>query len=248
MGLLRECYRRFQVLRHAPRHWRLRPNTIDRRIFRTVVIDNEYRLPDRLRGDDVILDVGAHVGCFALACLRRGAGRIVCCEPDADNFRLLQHNLAPYAERVRLRQAAVWRSDAPSTALPLHNPLDGRNTGAVRVGGDGSGAPAVAFDDLVRELGRVSLAKLDCEGAEWPILLTSTSLSRIDSIRGEFHLGAFPEAYHAGGRTGFTPELLRRTLEGHGFQAEVIEAPGSSPPVGLFFARRPLTGPAPRLG
>jgi FkbM family methyltransferase len=238
MGLLRECYRRFQVFRHAPRHWRLRPGTIDRRIFRTVVIENEYRLPERLRADDVILDVGAHVGCFALACLSRGAGRVVCCEPDADNFRLLQHNLAPYADRVRLRHAAVWRSDAPSGALPLHNPLDGRNTGAVRVGGDGPLVQTVAFDELVRELGRVSLAKLDCEGAEWPILLTSASLDCIDSLRGEFHLGTFPEAYHGGGASAFTPELLLQTLRGHGFDAEVIEVAGSSPPVGLFFARR----------
>jgi hypothetical protein len=27
------------------RHWRLRPNTLDARLFRNVVIENEYRLP-----------------------------------------------------------------------------------------------------------------------------------------------------------------------------------------------------------
>lgn len=238
MGLLRECYRRFQLFRHAPRHWRLRPGTIDRRIFRTVVIDNEYRLPQRFSADDVILDVGAHVGCFALACLRRGAGRVVCCEPDGDNFRLLEQNLAPFARRVSLRQVAVWRNDVPVSQLSMLDPPDARNTGAACVGGAGRFAAAFAFDDLVREIGRARLVKLDCEGAEWPILLTSSALDRIDSIRGEYHLGAFPQEYHVDGQPTFTPQLIRRTLEDHGFRAEVEETVGSWPPVGLFFARR----------
>jgi FkbM family methyltransferase len=238
MGLLRECYRRIQVMRHAPRHWRLRAHTIDRRIFRHVVIENEYRLPERFGAADVVLDVGAHVGSFALACLRRGVGRVVCCEPDADNFSLLTHNLRPYSERVTLRQAAVWRNDETVSTLPTHNPLDGRNTGAVRVGGSARQVAAVAFDEVLRELGRVRLAKLDCEGAEWPILLTTAELGRIDELCGECHLGAFPEAYRVLGRSAFTAEVLREVLEGAGFRVEVVEALGSTPPVGLFFARR----------
>src|SRR3954452_14863390 len=109
-------------MRHAPGHWRLRPHTIDRRIFRHVVIENEYRLPERFGADDVVLDVGAHAGSFALACLRRGARRGGLCEPGAHNFSLLTHTLRPYAERVTLRQPAVWRNDEPLSTLPTHNP------------------------------------------------------------------------------------------------------------------------------
>ena len=49
MGVLKELYRRFQLLLHKPRHWQLRPDTIDRRIFREVVIHNEYRAAGPLR-------------------------------------------------------------------------------------------------------------------------------------------------------------------------------------------------------
>jgi FkbM family methyltransferase len=239
MGLLRECYRRWQILRHAPRHWRLRPGTIDRRIFRHVVIDNEYRLPDTFVGSDLVLDIGAHVGSFALACLRRGAGHVVCCEPDADNFRLLKDNLAPYANRVTLHHTAIWRSDVSLSTLTIHNPLDARNTGAVRVGPGERRVPALAFDDLVQSLGRrVRLAKLDCEGAEWPILLTSTALGHVEELCGEYHLGSYPDDYHVAGHRDFTPDVLLQTLHGHGFRVELAEAPGSRLPVGLFFARR----------
>ena len=47
MGVLKELYQRFLFARHLPRHWRLRPRTLDGRIVRHVVIDNEYRLPIR---------------------------------------------------------------------------------------------------------------------------------------------------------------------------------------------------------
>lgn len=238
MGLLREWYRRFQVFRHAPSHWRLRPNTIDRRIFRTVVIEDEYRLPERFEAGTVVLDVGAHVGSFALACLRRGAARVVCCEPDADNFALLKHNLAPYADRAEARHVAVWRNDEPAKTLALHNPYDVRNTGAGRVGGAGRPVTAVAFDDLVRELGRVDLLKLDCEGAEWPILLTATTLDRVGSILGEYHLETFPEAYQVEGCEGFTAEVLTGALTRHGFRTETEDLHDSVPPAGLFFAKR----------
>jgi FkbM family methyltransferase len=239
MGLLREWCRRFQIARHAPWHWTLRRGTIDRRLFRSVVLDNEYRLPPRFNADDVILDIGAHVGSFALACLRRGAGHVVCCEPDADNFALLSANLAPYYKRMTLLRAAVWRNDIPSATLTIHNPLDERNTGAIRVGPGSQSVRAIAFDELIASLGkRLRLAKLDCEGAEWPILLTTRSLAAIDELCGEYHLGDYPDAYHVAGQSAFTPGLLEQTLRAHGFAVEFAEAPGSSLPVGLFFARR----------
>jgi FkbM family methyltransferase len=248
MGLLRELYRRYLVARHLPRHWRLRPGTLDRRIVRHVLIDNEYRLPERFGPDDIILDVGGHIGSFALAALRRGAGVVYSFEPDEDNFRLLEHNLAPYAGRVRLRRAAVWRSGGPPAALALRNPLDGRNTGAGQVTEDG-GSPieTIAFDDLLDEVTaggrRVRLVKLDCEGAEWPILLTSRRLDRIDALCGEYHLGPLPELFRVAGRE-LSVEVLLGALAEAGFAARAEPLPPLPHPCGLFFARRDRA-PAP---
>ena len=244
MGVLTELYRRWLVARHKPRHWLLRPGTIDRRLFRTVAVENEYRLPRRLARTDLVLDVGAHVGSFAHAALKRGAGTVCCCEADPDNFRLLRHNLAPYRERVRLLSGAVWRSDRAVTRLPFGNPVDRRNTGAGRVAGRREQTvPALPFDELVEEvtdgsMRRVRLLKLDCEGSEWPILLTSRTLDRIDAICGEYHLGRFPELFHVNGCEDFWPALLDDFLGEQGFRVRIQPSPREPDRLGLFFADR----------
>ena len=244
MGLLTEVRRRFQLLCHKPRHWRLRPGTIDRRLFREVVVQNQYRLPRRFRPDDVVIDVGGHVGSFAYAVLRRGAGAVWCCEPGATNFRLLQHNLFPYRDRARLVHGAVWRSDRAATHLGLHNPDRPANTGAIQVT-DGPAprrVPAVPFDELIdraTEDGarRVRLLKLDCEASEWPILLTSRRLDRIDAICGEYHVIPPAGPFAVAGHEEYSPELLERHLGAHGFRVRSVPEPRQVG-LGLFFAER----------
>jgi FkbM family methyltransferase len=245
MGHLRDLYRRLRVAWHKPRHWQLRPGTFDGRIYREVMLDNEYDLPPRFGPEDVILDVGGHIGTFAHAVLQRGAALVCCCEPEADNFRLLGHNLAPYGARVRLHRCAVWRSDVRVTSLWLHNPLRADNTGGSQVTGapGGQSVPAVAFDDLVRSLTaggrRIRLLKMDCEGAEWPILLTARTLDRIDAICGEYHLADFPEAFQVAGQAEFSLDVLQRHLRGAGFHVRIGPANRSSRPIiGHFFAQR----------
>src|SRR5215217_6544055 len=41
-----------------------RPDTMDDAIFREVVQGNEYRLPEKIRDDDIVVDIGAHIGSF----------------------------------------------------------------------------------------------------------------------------------------------------------------------------------------
>ena len=240
--MLTECYRRVETLLHKPRHWTLRPRTIDRRIFRHVVIQNEYRLPPRFEPDDVLLDIGAHVGSFALAALRRGAGMVHCHEADPDNFRLLQRHLRPYRDRVTLSAHAVWRSDLPATDVPFYNPTP-RNTGAGGVAADGHGlrVPARAFDEVIAEATRdgrrVRLAKLDCEGSEWPILLTSRILHLVDSLCGEYHLGDYGGPFAVAGYPRFTADVLACCLAEQGFRVRTRPSI-KDPRTGLFFAGR----------
>lgn len=240
MGILKDLYHRFLHARHLPRHWRLRPRTLDGRIVRHVVLDNEYRLPDRFSPEDMILDIGAHIGSFAYLALRRGAGVVHCIEPDPSNFVLLEHNLSPYRDRVRLHHAAAWRSDESVSRLSLHNPHAARNTGAHQVTTleHDTSVEAIAFDELIARFEAVRLVKLDCEGAEWPILLTSRRLGQVQAIHGEYHLGPLPEAFRVAGFPDFSEELLRRVLEERGFAVTMQPLPPVPHPCGLFFAHR----------
>lgn len=96
-----------------------REGTCDENVYRSVVELNEYRLPEKFEPGDVIIDVGAHIGSFAKACVDRGAGKVVCLEPDIENFIQLRKNLKELetSGRVVLLPAGVWRSDMPAMFL-----------------------------------------------------------------------------------------------------------------------------------
>jgi FkbM family methyltransferase len=243
MSRLTKFYRKCLLQWHKPRHWQLRPGTIDGRIFRDVVAFNEYGLPRHFNPGDVVVDVGAHVGSFAYAALRRGAGRVYCCEANAQNFQLLWHNLRPYQDRVLLQRAAVWRSDTNTPTLYYAGPDDRRNTGGGKMTDlvTDQEVPTLALDDLLRQATegrrRVRLLKLDCEGAEWPILLTSRLLGHVDALCGEYHLEGLPAAYGVAGYPAFTPAVLQTYLQRQGFQVQLTPMP-DDPSAGLFFGTR----------
>ena len=84
----------------------------------------------------------------------------------------------------------------------------------------------------------MTLVKLDCEGAEWPILLTSRRLGRIEAFCGEYHLGPLPGLYRVPGFAAYGVEVLLRCLREQGFRA-LVRPQGNKPFVtGLFFAAR----------
>jgi hypothetical protein len=69
----------------------------------------------------VIVDVGAHVGSFTRACLDRGAGRVISCEPEFHEH--LRANLAAYGDRVTIVPKAIGGPDSRSCIHPFS---DGR--------------------------------------------------------------------------------------------------------------------------
>ena len=116
----------------------------------------------------------------------------------------------------------------------------------------------IALDDVVDSLTnagerRIRLLKLDCEGAEWPILLTSRRLHVIDEIVGEFHEigGRFLEisedrpsgqqVFRVDGLATFTIDDLVGFLGDAGFHVTYRRhrrPDGTLEGLGLFFARR----------
>ncbi|KRA81919.1 hypothetical protein ASD78_01200 [Lysobacter sp. Root667] len=231
----------------GPGLW-LRPDSWDYGIVRSVVHDNEYRLPQRFDADDLILDIGAHIGAFAHACLQRGAGRVVAFEPERDNFALATANLQAYGERCVLRAAAVWRSDIAVPRLGLRRARLRRNTGGhdvLAAPGKGATVAAVALDEVLAGLARpVRLLKIDCEGAEYPILMTARRLDRVEAIVGEFHAFGVDSEHglppvHIDGWAGLGCDAwgLAEYLRGQGFEVDLVRWAAQADH-GLFFAHR----------
>jgi FkbM family methyltransferase len=226
-----------------------RPGTMDAEIWYHVVNANEYRLPDVFPSEDIIIDIGAHIGSFSSAVLSRGAGCIHAYEANWQNFYLLERNLRRFEGRTSLNRKAVWRSDRAADFLHFagNTTADGWNTGGGSViYPEGEPVPSIRFDDLVVEATdngrrRVRLVKIDCEGSEWPILFTSRRLDLVEGMCGEYHElrdSQIPEGARVDGFTSYDSEALKDYLESKGFLVELQPTvPGV---LGLFWARRSL--------
>ena len=248
-----------------------RNGTLDQAIFNGVVLYNEYRLPDRFAPGDIVIDVGTHIGAFAQAVLSRGCENVYCIEPDATNFEIAAEYLRPHIDNgsLQLERGAAWRSDRNTDELrfdgyhPFPKSFTGMegilNTGNGSViWGNGEPVAKVAFDGIVDRVTsngerRVRLLKLDCEGAEWPILLTSQRLGLIDEICGEFHEigGQFLEigedrpaqrpVFSFENLEKYTIDVLIDYLKDAGFTVtwrRHTRPTGSLEGLGLFFATR----------
>jgi FkbM family methyltransferase len=171
----------------------LRPDTQDRMVLMDVLVRNEYKLPSFFRPEDVIVDIGAHIGVFAIACEARGAKDIRSYEPDPDNFRLLKEHTANLP--VKARNVAVHRSDHQCdlvfsgyrpqwTACGYVVPRDCH--GALP---NESPVQAIGLDEIVlADIGKpVRLLKMDCEGSEYAILYSASCLDQVQEIVGEVH-------------------------------------------------------------
>lgn len=220
----------------------VQPRTdFERALVDWVVRDDEYRLAHRrFEPDDVVIDVGAHIGVFTAYVHHLGSRAIHAFEPQAAPLARLRR-LESVLGGVTVDGRAVVRSDDPPPSVPLSAGIHA-NTGSVSAMFGGRAfdvdtqtlvsersearaeAPTVALDDVLRSHDRVALLKLDCEGMEFPILLTSTELGRVREIVGEYH-SVSPELYpelDASARVGtmvdYRPEWLAVRLQALGFE------------------------------
>lgn len=220
----------------------LRPGTWDRLIADTV-FGGEYG-PIDVRGRTVV-DVGAHIGAFAVLAATRGADRVLAYEPEDENFRLLAINAMRHPA-IEAHRAAVWRSDRREDRVEWRASANAANTGGGTVVAcravcgvppDATRRPvdAIALDDILERLPAVGLLKVDAEGSEYPILATSRRLDRVAAIVGEYHAVDAPEpSMRVRGLDLWTGEALMDLLEERGF--EVATRPVGE--VGLFRATR----------
>ena len=174
-----------------------RHNSSDYGIWEEVFIRNEYCL-STFEPTDVVIDVGAHIGAFACACLARKAQHIVAFEPDLHSFSLAQQNVIAFQKyisasaMINLNNAAVWRSDlTDSVYITQVGPSDHaahfaaqstlfKNETTYLVS-------SMSLDAILAPYRDVTLLKLDCEGAEWPILFTAHHIYKVRQLCLELH-------------------------------------------------------------
>lgn len=163
----------------------------------------------------IIVDVGAHYGYFSIfASLNADPeATIIAVEPSQHNYNILRRNIRDSkVENVYPIRAAISdQSGEADLYLGRHenHSLFRKGEGPVET----EKVRAITLDTLLQEQGleEVDFLKLDCEGAEYPILLEAghALLDRIATISIEFHDLK---------RQGYTGLELARYLKPFGFE------------------------------
>ena len=159
--------------------------------------------------DAVVVDIGANIGAFSLLASRQ-AKVVYAVEPVRSNFEMLRHNV----ELNRLDNVIIY-----PLALADHNGTarirDSGVMSSMYFGTEGAVelVPTVTLETFFRDnsIEEVDYLKMDCEGAEWDILLSTPPevLSRIRHLELEFH--RFQKDQH--------PEILCSHLRSAGLKS-----------------------------
>lgn len=143
----------------------LRKNTSDRSTFEQVFLNNEYHL-DFIKNPKVIIDGGANIGLFTIKMKKDYANaKIICIEPDPDNFETLQHNLKNF-DSVNFENAGLWNKD---TMLKVYDKYNCGKWGMVVEEDIANGSiHALSIDSLMDkyQLTHIDILKIDIETSE----------------------------------------------------------------------------------
>lgn len=211
-------------------------------------------LLEEIRSGDVFVDIGAHIGTFALPIAHRLAegGRVIAFEPAADTAAALEQN----ARSNRIDCLTIVRSALGSVAetgqlrespSPAYLAQD---MGVRTLHGSGqlvSEVPVIPFDMWAAEssLERIDIVKIDVEGSEYEVLAgMRASLEKyrprlliVEVVRGHLE------------RSGASVELLESLVAKCGYQADGPQIPEiASSRVGPFWPNVMLRPRDPLIG
>lgn len=209
------------VDRGASRFW-VRHGTCDEEVLRARYARSRFFARERrLSREDIVVDLGAHIGAFTIVAARAvPCGYVYAVEPAADTFELLARNVAVNGlDNVTACQLAV--SDGAGKAT-LHR---GADSWADSLCGNGTaGSEAVETMTLegfleVHGIARVDYMKMNVEGSEYGILLVAPEwvLRRVRCMQVEHHLSAEHD-----------PSELVGHLRGCGFTVTCTPEPGET--------------------
>jgi FkbM family methyltransferase len=182
--------------------------------------NDEYGVIESDITGKVIVDFGANVGDFSIACALKGAF-VHAFEPNPDLYELLQRNFKSnqVESRVKSYPAGVWRESGRVEAA-----YDPQGSGAGRMlkpGENRTFRRTIEFDlirasDAIKSVGdSIDFLKVDIEGAEYEVfeeLINSGEMSRVQAGAIEYHSRL---------------ENLAETLLEAGFEVSVLEKDGS---------------------
>ena len=158
-----------------------RPFTQDLQVLFEVLEHNKYCVED-FEDDFPVIDIGAHIGAFALACLQHGAKHVICYEPEQDSFEILEENTQPWLHHVELYNEAVGSATRGGF---LQRISPDRTASAHIFSGGGQHIDVLGINDLLLRHPVIKLLKISANGCEKLILDSAKDMSGVEAICGE---------------------------------------------------------------
>jgi FkbM family methyltransferase len=159
-----------------------------------------------LAKSDVVLDVGAHIGTFAIT-IHDLVNTVHCFEPDISNYSLLVDNLCiNKIGNIRAYNVAVVANLDKERMLFSKQGEHQANTLIARKGYEHNKVKCTNINEIMEQI-KPTVVKLDCEGAEAEIIPKVATWDTVRTLIFEWHFGVLK-----GLKIEPTIELLRKSF------------------------------------
>lgn len=209
---------------------KLRVDSTDLMAFTNVWLVEEYQnAGSRIKNDDIVIDIGAHIGLFALyASQFCKAGKIFCFEPVKENFDMMISNIELNGLTNVFATNAAVSADNNTVTIYLNEDQAGHSMH--QVSSKKVQAKSVSLKNIFdsNSIEMCDFLKIDCEGAEYSIMssLPDSYYNRIKKVFMEYHLA------------DTKPQLLKDLISRlHMFAFKTMQTE-TTPSMGLLYASK----------
>jgi len=165
----------------------LRSGTTDIQVLYEVFLYKNYDVD--FTNPSVIIDAGANIGLFAIQIINNfPKAKIICIEPDIDNFKILLENTSKYKNIICLN-SGLWNKD---TKLNVYDKYNSGKWGMVveedKINGTVS---AISMNTLIENysIKKIDILKIDIETSEKELFMDNYEnwLPKVKTVLIELH-------------------------------------------------------------
>lgn len=172
---------------------KFRENTLDEYIWKE---QSSYLNKLILDKNDIWLDAGVNIGCFAISIAEKVC-QVIAFEPDKENFELLKENVKISSfKNIEFQNFAIVGNDDKTRDFFLNTKKNkGSHSFLVKRGRDKVIVDCKNINQILKER-KINKIKMDVEGAEYEILKVIEDFSKIEFLILEFHFNALKDKNH----------------------------------------------------
>jgi FkbM family methyltransferase len=181
-------------------------------IYKEIIVDNCYEINSELVKDKTVIDIGANIGVFSLFASSLGAKKVIAIEPVNSTFSQLCSNIkeSKFDNLFALKNAV---SDSNDQEIEISLTNDSGHNSLYEHSELREKVKTITLSDIINQTEDDDIfLKIDCEGAEYDILLTvnENDMKKVKNIVMESHADLHPKYQ------GF--EVLENKLHSLGFK------------------------------